>query len=44
MGTGFGLAIGKGFLALMGGGFGIEGTSGGGATFAWSAPASRAAT
>ncbi len=44
LGTGLGLAIAKGFLALMGGEIWIEETSGGGATFAFSLPAARAAT
>jgi two-component system sensor histidine kinase KdpD len=40
LGTGLGLAIAKGFLSLMGGRIWIEDTPGGGATFAFSLPAS----
>lgn len=42
LGTGLGLAIAKGFLALMDGDIWIEETPGGGATFAFSLPASDA--
>jgi signal transduction histidine kinase len=39
LGTGLGLPISKGFLALMGGDIWVEETQGGGATFAFSLPA-----
>jgi two-component system sensor histidine kinase KdpD len=39
LGTGLGLPISKGFLALMGGDIWVEDTQGGGATFAFSLPA-----